>query len=105
MPKRQEFHVPHPRDRTFEALVRALPTVKGMKVKATDPASGHIEASTGISLRSWGEKIRIDVAEAADGSVVRLSSGNKAQLTSWGKNQENLGSIEAALHRTLESPP
>ena len=101
MPKRQEFHVPHPKARTFDGLIRALPTIKGMSIKGADPASGHIDASTGVSWKSWGEKIRIDVVEQDDGSAVRVSSGNKAQLVSWGKNDTNLANIEAALFRTL----
>jgi len=103
MPKVQEFHVPYPRNLTFDALTRALPEAK-MKLKSADPASGHIEASTGMSIRSWGEKVRIDVADAQGGSVVRVSSGNKAQLVSWGKNNENITNIQAALRRHLEGP-
>ena len=103
MPRRQEFRVPHSKDQTFNAVLQALPTVKGMKVKSSEPATGHIEASTGMSLRSWGEKVRIDVVEEGDGSVVQLSSGNKAQLTSWGKNDENLRNIETAVRRSLGS--
>ncbi len=102
MPKRQEFHVPHPKDETFEALVQVLPTVKGMKVKGADPASGQIDASAGLSIWSWGERIRIGVTDAAGGSVVSISSGNKAQLVSWGKNKRNIAEIEAALHRRLD---
>ena len=104
MPKRQEFHVDHPKDQTFDALVQALPTLKGVKVKSADPTSGHIEAATGVSIRSWGEKLRLDVVEAGDGSVVQVSSGNKAQLVSWGKNTENIAKIEEALRRTLGTP-
>ncbi|MDQ4095021.1 MAG: hypothetical protein M3174_02290 [Actinomycetota bacterium] len=103
MPKRQEFRVGHPKDRTFDALMRSLPTIKGMTVKAADPAGGHIEASTGVSWKSWGEKIRIDVIEEGDASRVSVSSGNKAQLVSWGKNDANLEQIEAALRATLGS--
>jgi hypothetical protein len=101
MPKRQEFHVPYPKNQTFDALTRALPEAK-MKIKAADPANGHIDASTGMSFRSWGEKIQIDVADAQGGSVVQVSSGNKAQLTSWGKNNENITNIQTALRRHLE---
>ena len=104
MPKRQEFHVPHPKDSTFDALMRSLPGIKGMTVKASDPTSGHIEASTGVTWKSWGEKIRIDVTDQAGGSVVSVSSGNKAQLVSWGKNDTNLAQIEAAVRSALGSP-
>jgi glycerate kinase len=101
MPKTQEFHVPYPRSQTFDALTRALPEAR-MKIKVADPANGHIDAATGMSFRSWGEKIQIDVAEAEGGSIVYVSSGNKAQLTSWGKNNENIENIQSALRRHLE---
>lgn len=106
MPKTNEIHVPHPKDQTFDALMRSLPTIKGMTIKAADPATGHIDASTGVSWKSWGEKVRIDVVEQGPAnSAVRVSSGNKAQLVSWGKNDTNLAQIEAALRASLGSPP
>ncbi|MDQ4144444.1 MAG: hypothetical protein M3198_11995 [Actinomycetota bacterium] len=104
MAKTQEFQVPHPKDRTFDALVSSLPAIK-MTIKAVDPASGHIDASTGVSWKSWGERIRIDVSEQGDGSVVRVSSGNKAQLISWGKNDSNLQDIQNALYQALGPGP
>ena len=100
MPKKQVIEVPHPKPQTFDALLRALPSI-GMKIKEADPATGHIDASTGISLASWGEKIRVDVTDGANGSLVNVSSGNKAQLISWGKNNKNIDQIEQALHQAL----
>ena len=77
----------------FEAMVRALPEAR-MKLKSSDAATHHIEATTGMSLASWGENIRIDLSEAAPGRTrATISSANKAQLVSWGKNKKNLDKI------------
>ena len=88
-----EVEFEKPQAEVFAALVEALPECK-MKVKSTDAATGHIEATTGVSLASWGEKIQIDLSEAEPGRTkVTISSGNKAQLVSWGKNKKNLTKI------------
>jgi hypothetical protein len=87
----------------FAALVEALPECK-MKVKSTDAATGHIEATTGVSLSSWGEKIQIDLTEAVPGkTTMTISSGNKAQLVSWGKNKRNLTKIVERTNAHLGS--
>lgn len=103
MPKRHEIQLSQPKAQVFDALTRSLQTLDGMKVKSADPSTGHVEASTQITFRSWGEKIRIDVLDSGSGSTVQISSGNKAQLTSWGKNDENIANIERALHSALHS--
>jgi uncharacterized protein YjbJ (UPF0337 family) len=91
------------RDRVFAAIVDALGDAK-MKVKSSDAAAGHIEAVTGMSFQSWGEKIVIDVAEAGPGRAkATISSGNRAQLVSWGKNQKNLDKIVAGTNARLGS--
>ena len=88
-----EVEFDKPQAEVFAALVEALPECK-MKVKSTDAATGHIEATTGMSLASWGEKIQIDLTEIAPGTTkATISSGNKAQLVSWGKNKKNLEKI------------
>lgn len=89
------------RREVFDAMIQALGESK-MKVKSSDAASGHIEAVTGVSLASWGEKIRIDLAEAGpDKTTATISSGNRAQLVSWGKNKRNLDKIVAATNARL----
>lgn len=88
-----EVEFAKPPAEVFDAMVRALPEAK-MKVKSSDAATGRIEATTGMSLASWGEKISIDLEEAGTGRTkATISSGNKAQLVSWGKNKKNLDKI------------
>ena len=73
-----------------------------MKVTGQDPATGHIEASTGMSLVSWGEKIHIDLQETDPGKTTALvSSDNKAQLVAGAKNKRNLDGILSATWTVL----
>lgn len=89
------------RDDVFDAMMSALPSA-GMKIKSSDRAAGYIEASTGMSLASWGEKIRIELDERGEGqTTASISSGNKAQLVSWGKNKRNVDKIVTATSEAL----
>ncbi|HEY7874640.1 MAG TPA: hypothetical protein VIG64_05915 [Actinomycetota bacterium] len=84
---------PKPRAEVFDAILRALPECN-MKLKASDAATGHIEAVTSMSMASWGEKIKIDLADAGEGATeARITSGNRAQLITWGRNKKNLEKI------------
>src|ERR671914_2940556 len=77
----------------FDAMLSALGDSK-MKVKSSDAAAGRIEAVTGVSFQSWGEKITIELIESGpDKTKATISSGNRAQLVSWGKNKKNLDKI------------
>jgi hypothetical protein len=84
---------PNSRDEVFEAMLRALPECN-MKLKQSDATAGHIEAVTGMSMASWGEKIKIDLADAGAGvTTATITSGNRAQLVTWGRNKKNLEKI------------
>lgn len=95
---------PNSRAEVFEAMVRALPECN-MKLKGSDAATGHIEAVTSMNLASWGEKIKIDLAETDDGKTeARITSGNRAQLVTWGRNKKNLDKIIERTNAQLGSP-
>ena len=89
----------------FQAAQQTLPTIKKMKIKSADPATGRIEASSGMSMASWGENVIIEVWEHAPGwSGVRVTSGVKAQLADWGKNKKNIAKVFDALSAALGTP-
>jgi hypothetical protein len=89
--------------KVFEAMIAALSGSK-MKVKSSDAASGRIEAVTGVSFQSWGEKITIELTQLApEKTKATISSGNRAQLVSWGKNKKNLDKIVDATNAQLAS--
>ena len=88
-----EVEFDKPLAEVFDAILRALSECN-MKLKASDAESGHIEAVTSMNMMSWGEKIRIDLAEPVPGRTkATITSGNRAQLVTWGRNQKNLDKL------------
>ena len=94
----------HPKAKVFAAVLEAVPKVKGMKVKSSDEASGQILVTTGVSFKSWGEKLPISVSESQPGkAVVSVASSSKMALVDWGKNKQNVERILAATDEVLSS--
>src|SRR6266508_1502270 len=83
---------PYARDDVFDALLKVIPTVKGMKVDKHDRKAG-------VSLRSWGENVPISVMEASPGYTrVSVTSTPKTGLLGGGafdlgKNRSNIEKI------------
>ena len=89
------------KDKVWAALPAALETVK-MGVDSADAGTGRMEASTGVSLSSWAEKVTVQVAEAGpDRSTVTVSTKLKFGLTGWGKLQKNIKRVFESLDRSL----
>jgi hypothetical protein len=102
--KEGETEFSHPKAEVFAAVLEAVPRVKGMKVKSSDEASGQILVTTGVSFKSWGEKLPIAVREAGPGkAVLSVSSSSKMALVDWGKNKQNVARILAATDDVLNS--
>ena len=78
----------------FKQTVAALSAL-GFRVKNSNEASGLIEAEKDISVRSWGEKIKITVTSSTAGSQVNVESkaAYPLQAVDWGKNKENVQKI------------
>ena len=97
----------------FKQTVAALSAL-GFRIKNNNEASGLIEAEKDISVRSWGEKIKITVTSSTAGSQVNVESkaAYLLQAVDWGKNKENvqriltdLDSRVAAYSSTPPPPP
>lgn len=102
--KQGEAEFPYPKAKVFAAVLEAIPRVKGMKVKSSDEASGQILAATGVSFKSWGEKVPIAVRESGpDKAIVSVTSESKMALVDWGKNNQNLERVLAATDEVLTS--
>lgn len=96
---------PYARDDVFDALLKVIPTVKGMKVDKHDRTAGFISAKAGVSLRSWGENVPISVMEASPGYTrVSITSTPKTGLLGGGAFDlgKNRGNIEKILLGTSE---
>ena len=55
-----------------------------------------ITASTGASLKSWGEKIVISISPTG-AATVRSECALKTQCADWGKNEKNVRTILTEL--------
>jgi hypothetical protein len=77
----------------------------GFKIKTNDQAKGLIEAVKGISVRSWGEIIKITVTSSNVGSQVYVESkgADPIQAVDWGKNKDNVQKILVDLDNRLVS--
>lgn len=88
----------------FEA-VRQAAAAAGLNVAAADPATGRLEMTSSVSLASWGERMEVQVGQAAPGSqVVRMRSALKFGLVDWGKNKRNVERLLAAVDALLAAP-
>lgn len=102
---------PYHRDDVFEALVEAIPTIKGMRLDKTDRLSGHILAKAGISLMSWGENIPISLVEVSPGRTrINVISTPKTGVLfggafDLGKNRRNIENILEATSKILSRKP
>ena len=75
-------------DATFAAAERAVERV-GMKVKEADIDRGVVRATTGMTIRSWGERVEIAVTSlGASSTSVTVSISLKFQVFGWVNSNE-----------------
>ena len=88
----------------YETAINVLPTLPKTKVKSADQSNGRIIAKKGMSLRSWGEEVVVEVWEVSPKMAgVRVTSRVNAQLMDWGKNKQNVAEILDALAAALKT--
>lgn len=85
----------------FDATVRAIADCN-MYIKRKDRARGKIIATTGFSLRSWGELITVEITSEEGGTKVCVTSAPQSQLFDWGKSDENEAMLVRKIHELLE---
>lgn len=72
----------------FDAVLQILSKL-GLHKESVNKKDGKIVVSKGVSLRSWGERITIQVTKEDSKTKVTVSSVPEAQLFDWGKSREN----------------
>lgn len=94
--------VPYGIDAVWGALLSGLANSK-FKIVSTDEAAHTMEIKTGISLRSWGEKLHVELASEAEGTRVSIRSSAKLGTTlfDYGKNAENVRKIVEIIQTQL----
>ena len=103
-----ESEFPMSKNLVFDAMCRAIPTIKGMKIENADKLQGRIMVKGGISLFSWGENIPIQLLELSENKTrVQITSSPKTGIMfggafDMGKNRKN---IELATKSSSVAPP
>lgn len=93
----EEKTYPYSYDELFETALRLVGQLD-WKLVSQDKEVGTIKAETGMSLRSWGENVSIQISEKEGGNTISVASGVSGQLLGWGKDAEN----ERTFHRQLK---
>lgn len=92
-------------DRVYESLIEVLPR-HGFKIQEHDKVIGRIQASSGMSLFSWGENLALSVLrQDPENTVVEIDSSLKlgANLAGAHRHAKNFQTIIMALSRHLQS--
>jgi len=80
-------------------------TLKNMGAEILEQNPFSISAKTGISLRSFGEIIQVDIKTLEIGCQINIDSrcSMPSTLVDWGKNQNNIDEFFAQLERLTAS--
>jgi hypothetical protein len=104
-----ESEFPMSKDKVFEAILKAIPTINGLKIENADKLQGRFIVKAGVSLLSWGENIPIQLIEITENRTkVQISSSPKTGIMfggafDMGKNRKNIEDILSSTSSILSS--
>ncbi|WP_026705279.1 hypothetical protein [Flavobacterium soli] len=104
-----ESEFPMSKDKVFEAMKKAIPTINGLKIESADRLQGRFVVKAGVSLHSWGENIPIQLSEISENRTkVQITSSPKTGIMfggafDMGKNRKNIENILSSTSRILSS--
>ena len=104
-----ESEFPMSKDKVFEAMRKAIPTINGLKIENADKLQGRFLVKAGVSLYSWGENIPIQLIEISENRTrVQITSSPKTGIMfggafDMGKNRKNIENILSSTSRILSS--
>lgn len=104
-----ESEFPFNKETVFNAMVKAIPTVKGMTIDNADKLQNRIVVKAGVSLMSWGENIPIQLSEIYENlTKVKITSTPKTGIMfggafDLGKNRNNIERILSATSIILSN--
>lgn len=104
-----ESEFPMSKDKVFEAMKKAIPTINGLKIENADKLQGRFVVKAGVSLYSWGENIPIQLSEISENRTkVQITSSPKTGIMfggafDMGKNRKNIENILSSTSRILSS--
>ena len=82
----------YPFEQKYEKSLKALKLIKAL-VTNQDKDSGKIEAKTGFSLKSFGEKVEIKINPKTNEVLISSKPSVPTTLFDYGKNLENVQKI------------
>lgn len=94
-----ESEFPFSKNKVFDALCVAIPSISGLKVESADRLIGRILVKGGVSLASWGENIPIQLTEISENKTrIQITSTPKTGIMmggafDMGKNRKNIEDI------------
>jgi hypothetical protein len=70
-----------PSEKVFNAIVKAIPSVKGIKIDNSDKLLGRIIVKAGVSLFSWGKIYQFKLSEVSDKrTIIRITLSPKTGI-------------------------
>lgn len=102
-----ESEFPMTKDKVFEAMKKAIPSIKGLSIENADKLQGRFVVKAGVSLYSWGETIPIQLTEISEfRTKVQITSSPKTGIMfggafDMGKNRKNIENILSSTSRIL----
>jgi hypothetical protein len=87
-------------DLMFDKIIEVIHDSK-FKLARAEKSKYTVLATTGISWKSWGENIYIDLEESGEGTLMKFCSVTFFQLHSWGKNRKNCDDLLEAIDQSL----
>lgn len=100
----KQLTVPAPPEQVAQRAQQVLASMP--KVSGVWHNPPVVTASTGVGMMSWGEKITVEISEAAGGSDVRIHSACSfpLQLVDYGKNKKNVQYLVDGLAAPTQQP-
>jgi hypothetical protein len=83
-------------ENSFQLCKESVIRLNKSRIKSENIDDGTIDAKTGISWQSWGERMRCNIKKISDNeSRISLSSKPSFRFTAldYGKNRENINNI------------
>jgi hypothetical protein len=80
----------------YQRCLNATDALPGSKVKSADEAANRVELKTKMSMKSWGEKVALELSPEGEGvTKVQVTSKPSVPVTmaDYGKNQSNVNDV------------
>ena len=96
----KEFDIDLPVDLAFEKLLEVIDD-SSYKLRYSDSETHEMLATAGLTWKSWGENIYLDVRESGEGCIVDFCSVAVLGMYTWGKNEENCAQLIEKIEDSL----